>query len=69
MVWQNNPERTCNIKMYDPPYVLLHHPQLQIIHGAEKRAVLNWHVCKSAATGPGVSERQLFSFRRLTAEL
>lgn len=51
MVWWNNPEWTCNIKMYDPPYVLLHHSQLQIIHSVKKWAALNWHVCKSAATG------------------
>lgn len=48
MVWRNNPEWTCNIKKSD---VLLHHLQLQIIHSVKKWAELNWHVCKSAATG------------------
>lgn len=31
--------------------MLLHHSQLQIIHSVKKWAALNWHVCKSAATG------------------
>lgn len=51
MVWWNYPARTCNIKIYDPPYVLLHRSQLQIIHTVMKCAALNWQIHKSAATG------------------